>query len=64
MQETIATDTKINEGSLYAGLQIDNFSTVNIAGKCLNTLPFHVQLIQPIVLKNGNPAFFRLQHVD
>ncbi len=64
VQEAVAADTKVDEGCLDAGFQIDNFSFVDIACIVVLTGPLGVQFFEHTVFENRNPTFLRLRNVD
>jgi hypothetical protein len=64
VQKTIAAYRKINECGLYRRLDVDDFALVNVAGVALVAGPFHIEFLENAVLDDGDPAFFRLKHID
>ncbi len=60
-KKPVSADAKIDKGGLDAGLQIDDFATVDIARKRLDAVAFDIQLFQPIALQDRDAALFGLE---
>ena len=64
MKKTVSSHTKVDEGRLNAGLDIDDLSLVDIADVVFRTAAFDVQLLQNPIFYDGNSAFLRLEDID
>lgn len=64
VQKTVATYAEVDEGSLDAGLQIDNATLVNITGKVVLASALGIKFFERAILQNRDAAFLGLGHID
>ena len=64
VQEPVATDAKIDECRLDAGLEVNDPALVDIPYVIVLAAPLGVELFEPAVFNDRDPAFFRLRNVD
>jgi hypothetical protein len=63
MQESVAADAEIDEGSLNAGFDVDNFTFVDVSDVVFCTAAFYVELFEDAVFDDRNPTFLGLQDI-
>ncbi len=64
VQEPVPADAEIDEGRLDTGLDVDNFSFVDVPNPVILAGSFGVEFFEDSVLEQRNAAFFRLRNVD
>jgi hypothetical protein len=64
VQETVAADGEVDEGSLDRRLEIDDLALVDVAGVALVAGALDVQLLKDAILDDGDAAFLGLEHID
>ena len=64
VEETVATDGKIDESGLNGGLKVDHLALVDISGIAFVAGSFDVQLLQDAVFDDGDTALLGLEDVD
>ena len=64
VQEAIAAYAEIDEGCLDARLNIDNFTTVNVADEALLLLSFDVEFFEHAIFEDSNAHLFVRHGID
>jgi hypothetical protein len=64
MEETISADSEVDEGSLDAGFDIDDFAFIDISNPIVLAGPFCVEFFENTVFQQCDSAFLRLGDID